>query len=296
MATRTVVKSVLSRAQPEGDGATVRRSIGSPMLRNLDPFLLLDEVFVELPAGFPDHPHRGFETVTYMIDGSFEHEDFTGRKGRIDSGDIQWMRAGRGILHAEMPAEGTKVNHGLQLWVNLPKRAKMAEPLYQEHTSAELPWADLPNAAGRVKVIAGDAFGVKAKVDTVTPMMYQHFFVEDGKAFDIPILSTFTAFIYVLTGHATFGATKVRGEAHTTLVLGSDGDALTVETEPGIKCDFVVIAGEPIGEPIIQHGPFVMTTRDEIIETIRDFQFGRNGFENAVNWHSSIGDRRRVKW
>ncbi|KAJ3332573.1 hypothetical protein HDU93_009021, partial [Gonapodya sp. JEL0774] len=252
---------------------------------------MLDEFFVEPPAGFPDHPHRGIETVTYVLKGSFEHEDFTGRKGRIDAGDIQWMRAGKAIMHAEMPVlGGAAVNHGLQLWVNLPRREKMSEPLYQEHTSAVLPWADLPNAAGRVKIIAGEPYGVKAKVDTVTPIIYQHYFVEAGKTVEIPVPSSFTAFLYVLNGQARFGATKDLGEAHTTLVANNGGDTILVETDPDVKCDFVLVAGEPLGEPVVQHGPFVMTTREEIMETMKDFHEARNGFENAHNWRSKIGN------
>ncbi|KAI8597471.1 RmlC-like cupin domain-containing protein, partial [Dissophora ornata] len=173
-ASRSIVKSVLSREQSEGVGARVRRSIGRPELRNHDPFLMLDEFNVDKNGGFPDHPHRGFETVTYMLEGQFQHEDFAGHKGTIGPGDLQWMTAGRGIVHSEMPVKSQTRAHGLQLWINLPKEHKMCEPQYQELLDKEIPRAT-PEEGVTVKVIAGESHGVTSKVYTRTPTMYLDF-------------------------------------------------------------------------------------------------------------------------
>uniref|UniRef100_A0ACD6AAI9 Uncharacterized protein n=1 Tax=Avena sativa TaxID=4498 RepID=A0ACD6AAI9_AVESA len=169
---RSVVKKLLSEAQSEGQGATVRRSIGRHELRNLDPFLMLDEFSVSKPAGFPDHPHRGFETVTYMLEGAFTHQDFSGHKGTIRTGDVQWMTAGRGIVHSEMPASDG-VQKGLQLWINLASKDKMIEPRYQELQSKDISHAEKDGV--EVRIIAGEAFGVQSPVYTRTPTMYMDF-------------------------------------------------------------------------------------------------------------------------
>lgn len=280
---REITKSILSQEQVEGVGARVRRSIGRPELRNLDPFLLLDEFFVKAPSGFPDHPHRGFETVTYMIDGKFAHEDFCGHKGFIKPGDLQWMTAGKGILHAEMPAT-KELNHGLQLWVNLSKKDKMIEPKYQELLDKDIPRKTQNGVT--VKVIAGESMGIKSPVYTLTPTMYLDFIFEANSKFNQIIPEDFNGFLYVLSGYAFFGSKKFKGEAHNTLVL-SKGKELQIETQDS-PCRFVLIAGKPLNEPIIQYGPFVMNTQEEIMETIQDFRSAKNGFENAHNWTSEI--------
>ncbi|RKO88569.1 RmlC-like cupin domain-containing protein [Blyttiomyces helicus] len=284
---KTVAKSVLSKEQAEGVGARVRRSIGTYELRNLDPFLMLDEFTVKEPAGFPDHPHRGFETVTYMIEGEW-HEDFTGRKGRIQPGDLQWMTAGRGIVHAEMPLGDTPAR-GLQLWVNLPRSAKMIPPHYQELLDGDVPRATADGVV--VKVIAGKSIGVDAKVLTYSPIQYLDVKMEPGKVFEHEIPAGWTAFIYTLVGDIKVGGSDSTAEPHTTVVLSKTGDILKVES-CSEKAHFVIIAGEPINEPIVQHGPFVMNETREIQQAMFDYQMGQNGFENAAAWASEIGKKR----
>ncbi|RUS33185.1 RmlC-like cupin domain-containing protein [Jimgerdemannia flammicorona] len=284
--TRTIVKSVLSREQPEGAGATVRRSIGRRELRNLDPFLMLDEFSISPPAGFPDHPHRGFETVTYMLEGSMWHEDFKGHKGKIGPGDLQWMSAARGILHSEMP--GTRgLSRGLQLWVNLPARHKMDEPNYQELLDENIPRAN-PEEGVVIKVIAGESYGVKSRVITKNPTMYVDIKMAKGKKVEQIIPKSYAGFIYTLSGTALFGGNHQKGEAHYTLVLSDNGgETIPIETTTS-EAHFVIIAGEPIKEPIVQYGPFVMNTEQEIFSAMFDYERGQNGFEGASTWHSEI--------
>jgi len=287
MINRAITESVIAREQSEGDGARVRRSIGSSRLRNLDPFLLLDEFYVRAPAGFPDHPHRGIETVTYMMEGKFHHEDFASHKGIIGPGDLQWMTAGRGIVHAEMPGT-TGLNHGLQLWVSLPAKDKMVDPGYQEMLDG-----DVPRASGgegvHAKVIAGQQFGVEAKVRTKTPIMYLDVVMEPGRDVIHTIPESFQGFVYVLSGHGSFGKEDTKSGPHTTLVLGK-GDSLSVKNGGDHDLHYVVIAGEPINEPIVQYGPFVMNSTEQIHEAMMDYQKGINGFERSIGWRSSIAD------
>lgn len=282
---KTVVKKVESVEQKDGVGARVRRSIGGQELRNLDPFLMLDEFTVGAPAGFPDHPHRGFETVTYMLPtskGAFRHEDFAGNKGQIGAGDLQWMTAGKGILHSEMPVDENEA-HGLQLWINLKKADKMCDPQYQEHEGKDVPHTTKDGVTAIV--IAGEALGVKSKVRTRTPCHYIHFIMEAKSTLTHPVPEGFTSFCYVLDGEGTFGGTK--SKAHHTLALSTKGNSITITTEKGVG--FVLLAAQPIGEPVVQHGPFVMNTQAEIMEAMRDYQLGRNGFEKAPGWYSQIG-------
>ncbi|KAJ3149487.1 hypothetical protein HDU89_003852 [Geranomyces variabilis] len=288
---KAVTKVVLSVAQAEGVGAIVRRSIGTHQLRNLDPFLMLDEFSVNPGAGFPDHPHRGFATVTYMLGGSFDHEDFCGHKGRINPGDLQWMTAGRGILHAEMPnPASTETAHGLQLWVNLPAKDKMTKPTYQELPNTDVPRAQSPDGGAVVKVIAGDSYGVRAKVVTNSPILYLDVVLEKDKVFEQVIPENWTAFVYTLEGgEIEVGCDATRVGPHNTVVLGGEGDSLTVKAVN--KAHFVVIGGQKINEPIVQHGPFVMNTREEILQAFTDYERGKNGFEGSKKWASKIAAR-----
>ena len=186
-------------------GARVRRSIGRPELRNFDPFLMLDEFKVGLPAGFPDHPHRGFETVTFMLpqsQGSFLHEDFAGNAGEINAGDLQWMTAGRGIMHSEMPKSG-KIAHGLQLWINLGSKDKLCAPRYQEHPASDVRRASQDGVTAWV--IAGSALGVTSQVDTKTPVTYLYFAMEPGAALQQPVPPGHNAFAYTLSGSLEVG-------------------------------------------------------------------------------------------
>ncbi|KAF8948784.1 hypothetical protein BGZ47_002757 [Haplosporangium gracile] len=299
---RTITRAVLSEEQAEGQGARVRRSIGRPELRNHDPFLMLDEFLVDKNGGFPDHPHRGFETVTYMLEGQFRHEDFAGHSGVIGTGDVQWMTAGRGIVHSEMPVflDGEKGEggekaltkaHGLQLWINLPKEHKMCNPQYQELLDSQIPRSE-PQSGVAIKVIAGESHGVQSKVYTRTPTMFLDITMEPHKVVEQDLPLAYTGFIYILSGKAYLGDKEEPfvGEAHHTLALSnSDGvkETVRIETkEEGAR--FVFIAGQPLNEPIVQHGPFVMNTHEEIYETFFDFRNAVNGFERANQWRSSV--------
>uniref|UniRef100_A0A8I6ATI7 Pirin n=1 Tax=Rattus norvegicus TaxID=10116 RepID=A0A8I6ATI7_RAT len=259
---KKVTLSVLSREQSEGVGARVRRSIGGPELKMLDPFLLFDEFKGGRPGGFPDHPHRGFET---------------------------WMTAGRGILHAEMPCSEEPA-HGLQLWVNLKRSEKMVEPQYQELKSEEIP---KPSKDGvTVAVISGEALGIKSKVYTRTPTLYLDFKLDQGAKHSQPIPKGWTSFIYTISGDVYIGPDDAQQkiEPHRTAVLG-EGDTVQLENKDPKRSHFVLIAGEPLREPVVQHGPFVMNTNEEISEAILDFRNAKNGFEGAKTWKSKIGNQ-----
>ncbi|VFQ67054.1 unnamed protein product [Cuscuta campestris] len=293
---RLVVKKVLAKQQSEGDGARVRRSIGRHELKNIDPFLMLDEFEVSPPAGFPDHPHRGFETVTYMLEGAFTHQDFSGHKGTIGTGDVQWMTAGRGIVHSEMPAgEGTQ--KGLQLWINLASKDKMIEPNYQELLSRDIPSAESDGV--QVKVIAGEAMGVKSPVYTRTPTMYLDFTLQPATEYHQRVPQSWNAFIYVIEGEGSFGTENSRtpATAHHCLVLGpGEGVSVWNSASSGQPLRFVLLGGQPIREPVVQCGPFVMNTEAEIEQTFQDYHLFKNGFEKARQWksHSISGSRKRM--
>ncbi|XP_048235694.1 pirin-like protein [Ricinus communis] len=280
---RQVVRKFLARPQHEGVGAIVRRSIGRFELRYFDPFLVLDEFSVTAPAGFPDHPHRGFETVTYMLQGAVTHEDFEGHKGTIGAGDLQWMTAGRGIVHSEMPAaQGTQ--KGLQLWINLSSKHKMIEPRYQEILSKDI--AEASKDGVKVRVIAGEALGTKSPIYARTPTMYLDFTLKPGAHLEQPIPINWNSFVYVLEGEGIFGNVKsLPTSAHHLLLLGN-GDGLEAWNKSSKTLRFILVGGEPIGEPLVQWGPFVMNTQEEIDQTVDDFENYVNGFEKARHWRS----------
>ncbi|KAG7378409.1 hypothetical protein PHYBOEH_000379 [Phytophthora boehmeriae] len=288
---RKIALKFVAREQGEGVGATVRRSLGSQHLRNLDPFLMLDEFNVGLPGGFPDHPHRGFETVTYVLPtskGHMLHEDFMGNKGELRPGDLQWMTPGKGIMHAEMPKNKDR-SHGLQLWINLPKDKKIMEPRYQEISRDTVPhvWDDYKKV--EAIVFAGEVFGQKGPIETEAPVTYIHFLMKQGATLEYQIPTGHNAFVYTLVGSGKCAGEDV--EAHEAIVLEKEGDGVHVTTENEEGFEFIVISGQPLNEPVVQYGPFVMTSQSEIQQTIQDYQRGANGFENAPTWASDIGNR-----
>lgn len=288
--TRQIAFQFVAKEQSEGVGARVRRSLGSFKLRNLDPFLMLDEFNVGLPGGFPDHPHRGFETVTYVLPtskGHMLHEDFLGNKGDLRPGDLQWMTPGRGILHAEMPATADPA-HGLQLWINLPKARKIMEPRYQEVNRESVPHVFNEDKSVEAILFAGEVFGKKGPIETEAPVTYVHFIMQKGSKLEYNIPQGHNGFIYSLEGTALVAGKKVT--AHEAVVLEVDGDGVEVVADESFE--FIIISGQPLNEPVVQHGPFVMTTQDEIRQTIFDFHGGKNGFENAPNWESDLSRRR----
>lgn len=266
----------------EGMGARVRRVIGTKMLKNLDPFLMLDHASATKPAGFPDHPHRGFETVSYMLEGIFKHEDFKGNFGELRAGDVQWMTAGRGIMHSEMPE--SEHTEGLQLWVNLRAADKMCEPAYQELKREAIP--EVEENGVWAKIIAGKALGRTAETKTRTPCYYVDYKLQPGASVLQEVPENWNSFVYIIQGTIKIGDNEV--PTHNAAILSSEGNAVELSSDAGSH--FVFIAGEPLNEPIVQHGPFVMNSLAEIQQAFLDFQMGRNGFENAAQWRSTIGN------
>ena len=277
MKTREAVQIFDSHRQLEGGGFVVRRPFPGEKLGHVDPFLLIDEMgpvdYAPGEAvGAPDHPHRGFETVTYVLEGEMEHEDSAGHKGRLGAGDVQWMTAGAGIVHSEMPSrrmreEGGRV-HGFQIWVNLPRRDKMMRPRYQEVAGSKLPVAAAQGAS--VRVIAGEALGAKAVIDTRTPIVYQDWALDGGDV-TVPFAGELRMLAYVFDGEVRVGDTVVRDGQ--LAVLG-EGDAVRLSGGPG---RLLLLGGVPLREPVARYGPFVMNTRAELIEAFEDFQSGKMG-------------------
>src|SRR5262245_5966040 len=289
MTERRVAK--VMTAQPTSDGAGVRlnRTIGSPALDNLDPFLLLDEFKSDKPndylAGFPDHPHRGFETVTYMLAGSMRHQDHVGNRGELVAGSVQWMTAGRGIIHSELPLQKDGRMWGFQLWVNLPARDKMTAPRYQDIPPEKVSEVDL--AAGvTARVLAGEAGGVKGPVEgIVTRPLYLDVRMEPRSRVALELDAGHSAFAYVYEGRATLGgaaqgtvrdATSIDGAREISagqLAVLSEGDVLSAVTGDA-SARFLLLAAQPLREPIARYGPFVMNTREEIARAVEDYQRG----------------------
>ncbi|KAF9053586.1 hypothetical protein BDZ89DRAFT_1088142 [Hymenopellis radicata] len=261
--TRHVAKKVLAVETPEGAGALVRRSIGSMSLRNLTPFLMLDHFHVSQGAGFPDHPHRGQATVTYMLEGTSRHEDSAGHKGTIETGGVQWMCAGRGIIHAEMPVHlnGAPDPRGLQLWIDLPKEFKMVEPSYQELGPSEIPTAYPEGEGGpvKIKVISGKTYGVESPVRSLGGCWYFHVIFDKAGTTIFPELpSGWTAFIYIWKGSVIVGDDTTPTEAFHTITLTSEANSTGVALKAGTdNTEFI------LDQSVVQYGPFVMTTREE---------------------------------
>lgn len=299
-APRAVSKVLHAFEQSEGVGARVRRAIGgSSRLANLSPFLLFDHL-ASAGGSFPDHPHRGQETVTYVLRGSVEHEDFAGNKGTLGPGDLQFMTAGRGIVHSEQPvpdAEGTPLT-GFQLWVDLPRHLKMCEPRYRDLRAEEVPVATLDGGKVRVKVISGRAGDVDSPRDlSYTPVWYLDVEIQPGGRLTQPLPAGWNAFAYTYEGSALFGS-KTTGqrpaEAYDAVVFDQDGETVDVEVaeDEEAPARFLLIAGQPLDQPIVQHGPFVMNTRPEVQQAFEDFYMFKNGFERAKGWRSSNLRRR----
>ena len=285
---RTVAGVVNSIETLEGGGFLVRRPFPKASFSEFDPFLLLDEMGpMELAPGeakgAPDHPHRGFETVTYLLSGNLEHKDSQGHAGRLNPGDVQWMTAGAGVIHSEMPAReflrsGGRM-HGFQLWVNLPKRDKMMKPRYQEIANSQIPKATSADGLVRVSVIAGEAMGEKAVIETRTPIIYLHYRIEPGGAATQPVASAYSAFTYIVDGEGLFGAERERAGDGQMVLFAQDGDEIRIENPTDAKAalEVLLIAGVPLNEPVARYGPFVMNTQTEIRQAIDDYQQGRMG-------------------
>ncbi len=280
--TRELQRIIESVAASDGAGVKLRRSLGQSPYARLDPFLMLDEFSSfdanDYIAGFPAHPHRGFETVTYLLDGHMLHEDHLGNRGDLKSGAVQWMSAGRGIIHSEMPQQEHGRMRGFQLWINLPAREKMKPAGYRDIDPAEIPVAAL-SGGGRAKVIAGtlesDGRSVPGPIQGLaTDPLYIDVELHAGAAFTQPLAAERNAFIYVFEGSAKVGAAATARTlaTHSAGVL-APGDLVEVSAGAG-GARFLLLAGRPLGEPVVQHGPFVMNTREEIEQAIRDYQSG----------------------
>ncbi len=268
---------VEAHEQLEGGGFLVHRPFPSMALPDMDPFLLLDQMGPTETApgeakGAPDHPHRGFETVTYMLAGAMEHRDSHGHHGVLGPGDVQWMTAGSGVVHSEMPTGPTMeeggVMHGVQLWVNLPAKQKMMAPRYQDIPAERIP--NVPIEGGTVRVLSGQFQDTHAAIDTVVPIRYLHATLDAGTTLDDDAPAGHNAFVYVLAGTAEVAGHRV-GPHHLVRVAG------TYRIKAETSVDALMLSGPPLGEPVARYGPFVMNTRDELQQALRDFQAGAFG-------------------
>jgi quercetin 2,3-dioxygenase len=270
----------LVAGQPTSDGAGVKlnRVLTQNLQRRLDPFLMLDAFGTDNPddyiAGFPDHPHRGFETITYMLNGRMRHRDSAGHEGLISDGGVQWMTAGRGVIHSETPEQNAGRMAGFQLWLNLPAKDKMREPWYRDIASAEVP--EFERDGVKVRVIAGTSHGVDGAVQRdATEPLYLDLHLAPGARFEQPLPPTFNAFVYVYDGALKFDSGCLQPAGRMAILAntpGSDGVRLQAGEAPTRA---LLIAGKPLGEPIAQYGPFVMNTEAELVQAVRDFQAGR---------------------
>lgn len=274
---RNIERLVAGKLTSDGAGVTLTRVLTHDLQKRLDPFLMLDAFRTEDPddyiAGFPDHPHRGFETVTYMIAGHMRHRDSAGHEGLLQDGDVQWMTAGRGIIHSEMPEQKDGRMEGFQLWLNLPARDKMAAPWYRDIKSSEIPEFTAPGGA-RVRVIAGRSHEVVGAIErAATAPLYLDLHLEAGQRFAQALPPAHNAFVYVYRGTVQIGEASIAEQRMA--ILANDAEADGVVLQADMPARVLLIAGQPLNEPIVQYGPFVMNTQQQIHEAINDFQSGR---------------------
>jgi hypothetical protein len=274
---REILRTIRGRATSDGAGVKLTRVIGGAELPDLDPFLLLDEFGSERGAdyigGFPDHPHRGFETVTYMLDGRMRHGDNQGNSGLLGPGSVQWMTAGRGIVHSEMPEQQEGLMRGFQLWVNLPARDKMTAPRYQDIAPEQIPAVN-QSPGVTVRVLAGSYGGITGPVNgIVTEPLYLDIHLDAGATLSAAVPAGHSAFVFVYEGAATLGS-AAKATAKGELAVLGQGDVLAaVAGAAGAR--LLLVAGKPLGEPVARYGPFVMNTREEIMQAVADFNAGR---------------------
>jgi len=271
MIKRKIVKTITGMKTSDGAGVNLTRIIGSPELNMLDPFLLLDEFGSDNPddyiAGFPPHPHRGFETITYMLNGKWQHKDSAGNEGLLGDGSIQWMTAGRGIVHSEMPIQTDGLARGFQLWLNLPKEKKLTEPAYQDIHAEQIPI--LKEVFGTVKVISGEYNGTIGPGKSHTPVLIMDIRLNPESEISIPVMGGWNAFGFIYEGDVKSGEFLSKGQL---AVYNTEGNVhfKTNDTQAGIY----LVAGEPLNEPVARGGPFVMNTRGEILKAFEDYQNG----------------------
>jgi redox-sensitive bicupin YhaK (pirin superfamily) len=274
---RTIESIIEGVATSDGAGVKLTRVLTGKLQRRLDPFLMLDAFGSDNPddyiAGFPDHPHRGFETVTYMLSGLMRHRDSAGHEGLLGSGGVQWMTAGRGVIHSEIPEQKDGVMEGFQLWLNLPAQNKMTEPWYRDFSSVQIPeYVTADNVT--VRVISGSSNGVTGAVTRqITEPLYLDVHVPAGASFATAIPNTHNAFIYVYRGAVNVGDVQVESRRMGILSNTATADSLRITATKEAR--FILVAGKPLNEPIVQYGPFVMNTQEEIHKALDDFRSGR---------------------
>ena len=274
---RSVERLVQGQATSDGAGVKLIRVLTQDLQRRLDPFLMLDAFGTDNPGdyigGFPDHPHRGFETITYMLQGRMRHRDSAGNQGLLVPGSVQWMTAGRGVIHSEMPEQEDGAMEGFQLWLNLPARAKMREPWYRDISSDEVPEWRADGVLARV--IAGHSHGVDGAVQRETSMpLYLDIHLEPGARFEQPLPKSHNAFAYVYRGEAMVAETLVQRQRMAILAQSAEADGVSLQA--GAEATrLILIAGQPLNEPIAQYGPFVMNTQQELMQAVQDYQAGR---------------------
>ncbi|MHB1140443.1 MAG: pirin family protein [Sulfuricaulis sp.] len=284
---RPVMEVITSERTLEGGGFPVRRPFPTAQLMQVDPFLLLDHLGPVTwgpgqGIGAPDHPHRGFETVTYLLSGEMQHKDSAGHSGSLRPGDVQWMTAGAGVVHSELPSDAFMRNggtlHGFQVWVNLPARDKMMPPRYQDIPASRIPEATSADGKVKVRVIAGESLGRSAVIETRTPILYLHFTLVPGAEVVQPVPEDFNALAYVIRGELRAGdEDRVVREGQMVRFGGGDSARLAVDEKTTEPADLLLLAGQPLNEPVERYGPFVMNTRQEIVQAIRDYNEGRLG-------------------
>ena len=287
---RSVLRIIKSETTQDGEGVILNRCFPNSFISEFDPFLLLDKIGPTdikpgKQKGFPNHPHRGFETVTYLLEGKFEHKDSQGHVGTISAGDVQWMTAGAGVIHSEMPEKEFSKNggklHGFQLWVNLPKSNKMMKPRYQEISQSKIPIGTTENGSVTVKVIAGESLGAKAVIDTITPIMYLHFKLELGSRIIQPVPEEYNVFAYVIKGKGVFEQNNNNKivEKGNLIIFEKDGKAAYIQAieDSQMPLELLLIGGIPLRESIARYGPFVMNTQQEIYQAIEDYRSGKLG-------------------
>ena len=272
--TRTIQRIVKGIQTSDGAGVNLTRIIASPSLNMLDPFLLLDEFGSDNPddyiAGFPPHPHRGFETITYMLNGKFRHKDTAGNEGCLTDGSVQWMTAGKGVIHSEMPEQTEGLVRGFQLWLNLPKEKKMIEPAYNDIPADKIPTVSIPG--GQVKIIAGTFLGITGPGRSHTGMLYYDISLDNGFDITVPIEDGWNSFCYVYEGAISCGQPVSKGHL---AVLGTEDIFRCTSIKNNTR--FILVAGMPLNEPVARGGPFVMNTKGEILQAFEDYQAGRLG-------------------
>ena len=285
---RSIEKIIKTIKVLEGGGFPVRRPFPTDELDQVDPFLLLDhmgpiEWGPKEAIGAPDHPHRGFETVTYLLAGETEHKDSGGHRGLLKPGDVQWMTAGSGVVHSEMPVPRFFDNggemHGFQIWINLPRKSKMIPPRYQDTPSEKIPEVLLKDGKSKIRVIAGEYQGTHAVIETNTPILLLHIKLYAATGFFQPVKSDYNCMAYVIDGHGLFGAgekTKLASEGQL-LLFANNGDEVCMRSNGDSHLELLLLAGRPLNEEVVRYGPFVMNTHEEIIEAFKDYEQGRMG-------------------